>query len=335
MQPSLIAKILVVFDSVEQLPLEYGQLIQFLKNSNTHVIIILKHDASPQVLQRQIGHHLCRACHFIDVKPLTKVNRTQRIAYALVKEYDLAPQTEHQKMLSNLADLTLGSPDIISVAIAFLLTHLRDGTDLRMSLSSFSEKHRLISVGSLLQHICSKAGHNHLQCTSASCTMSVEERFALFCLSLFGCTPVPLTLVIELCSFIGRASRMHNSGNVLPKLLELSLVKPYPMPVVLHSSVHASSTEGLEPPFVYTPQLLSQAVRTDVMTLTDKEFALATTCKALKHAGNQLEQNMLIGLCAQLLEVFEPLVSDGQVSSEYYEEAVQLYHQIKETNDCT
>ncbi len=181
---------------------------------------------------------------------------------------------------------------------------------------------------------CTSAHYDSWQSISRvvqGCKLSAEEQLLLFCLSVFGCSPVPIALVTELSFVISKASR--GSGNLLPKLSEMSLVKIYPIPVVLHSTVEVTVTENSESPFVYVPQLLSRALWKDLMTPLDRAATLATTYKALAvlhHNASPLERAILTGPCALLLEAVE--LNFDLMGRECYSEVYKLFIQMKVHN---
>ncbi len=364
LHPANTERLLIVFDNLDHLP--SGELFKLLRNPNTDIIVISKKYPLPNSLQKQIDQELIRGCNVIDVMPLTMIHTTQCLAHAVLKEHHFAPQNEDQTRFSELAKFTSGSPCILRMVTSLLLSHMCDQDDPHESLSLFADA-LLLGTGSTfkprsvvstrqqrpMQRLRSIAqdiwelpsvystGDEDPWCTTADydawqsvglivrgCKLTAEEQLLLFCVSVFDCAPVPIALVTQLSFLIGKASR--SPGNLLPKLLEMGLVKPYPTPVVLHSSVSTRVTEDSEPAFVHSPQILSRALWKDLMTPLDRATTLATTYKALlglKRASSPPEQTLLLGVCTALLEAYE--LNYDLMGVECYEEVYKLYIQLK------
>ena len=136
------------------------------------------------------------------------------------------------------------------------------------------------------------------------CGLSSEEKFLLNCLSAFECCPVPFSFVTEMSSIITQASqKVHLAGTLHQNLTKHKLVKPYPLPVVLHPAIfRESSSEDHEPEYVYIPQLLAQCFWKNMETL-DKVAVLNVIYFSVSQL--HLPSKHIHGLFSLLVELLE------------------------------
>ena len=158
------------------------------------------------------------------------------------------------------------------------------------------------------------------------CSLSAEERLLLFAVSMFSCSPVPMSVVTEVSSMIAKATQKpHISTSLYFKLFRMQLLKRYPLPVILPPSlgVHQLSTE-LE--IVYVPQYIARAIWKDMMSDRDKVMALTTMYMALCTLADNLGSSdigFLAGLSSLLVELYE--LNYELMGKQCYQKVYKLY----------
>ena len=161
------------------------------------------------------------------------------------------------------------------------------------------------------------------------CHLSAEEKLLLFAVSMFSCSPVPMSVVTEISSMIAKASQKpHISTSLHSKLFQMQLMKRYPLPVILHPSlgVQQSSTE---PEIIYIPQYITRAIWKDMMSDKDKAMGLTTMYRALHTLADNLgspDVGFLAGLISLLVELYE--LNYELMSKQCYQEVYKLYLHI-------
>ena len=161
------------------------------------------------------------------------------------------------------------------------------------------------------------------------CSLSAEERLLLFAVSMFSCSPVPMSVVTEISSMIANATqKQHISTNLHSKLFQMQLMKRYPLPVILHPSLGVQQP-STEPEFVYVPQYIAQAIWKDMMSDGDKVMALTTMYMALRTLADNLGSSdigFLGGLSSLLVELYE--LNYELMGKQCYQEVYKLYLQF-------
>ena len=167
----------------------------------------------------------------------------------------------------------------------------------------------------------------------SQCMLSSEEQLLLQCLSIFSCSPIPMVVVVEISTIVAKAARKPHLANSLHRtLFSYHLLKRYPLPVVLHSSlksVKASKTHT-EPEFVYVPQIIAGAVWKDMMTSIDTAMTLGTAHRAFsnlsKNTATGVGLKFLSGICTLLKEMFE--LKYELMSKEGYQEMLKIHLEL-------
>jgi len=158
------------------------------------------------------------------------------------------------------------------------------------------------------------------------CSLTAEEKLLLFAVSMFSCSPIPVSMVTEVSLMIAKASQKpHISTSLHSKLFQMHLMKRYPLPVILHPSLDTQK-QSTEPEFVYMPQYIARAIWKDMMSPRDKVMALSTSFMALHTlADNTSSSDMgfLSGLCSLLLEAYE--LNYELMGKKCYQEVYKLY----------
>ncbi len=159
-----------------------------------------------------------------------------------------------------------------------------------------------------------------------SSELPLEEQTLLYCLSIFGCCPVPTSVVTSLSSIISTTSgKPHKAPTLLRNLTKKSFIFTYPSPVVMHPSLStgaAGVTE--EEKFVYMPQYLATYLWKSLDDC-DRAFALATSYFTLSSLSSSRPQcsPFLLGLVKLLLDAVH-LHSD-LMGLDCYSEVYRLY----------
>ena len=135
--------------------------------------------------------------------------------------------------------------------------------------------------------------------------LTPEEQTLLYCLSIFGCCPIPVTFVTSLSMVITMSSgRSHLTANLLRSLIKKCFVFTYPSPVVMHPSL-SSSKDVLEEEFVYMPQYLASYLWKSLDD-RDRVFALAASYRTLSRLPPRPHYvQFLLGLAAVLMDAVQ------------------------------
>ena len=158
------------------------------------------------------------------------------------------------------------------------------------------------------------------------CSLSAEEKLLLFAVSMFSCSPVPMSVVTEVSSMIANATQKpHISTSLHSKLFQMQLMKRYPLPVILHPSLGVQQP-STEPEFVYVPQNIARAIWKDMMSDGDKVMALTTMyialCTLVDNLGST-DIGFLGGLTSLLVELYE--LNYELMGNQCYREVYNFY----------
>ena len=160
------------------------------------------------------------------------------------------------------------------------------------------------------------------------CSLTAEEKLLLFAVSMFSCSPIPMSVVTEVSSMTAKASqKLHISTSLHSKLFQMHLLKRYPLPVIMHLSLNTQK-QSTEPEFVYMPQVIARAIWKDMMSPRDKVMALSTSYMVLRTLADNTSSSdvgwgFLGGLCSLLLEVYE--LNYELMGKKCYQEVYKLY----------
>ena len=157
----------------------------------------------------------------------------------------------------------------------------------------------------------------------STCHFEPEVELLLNCLAIFGCSPVPVTLVTSLSVLITQMSgNTHLASSLLHKLMEMKFIKVYPLPVIVHPSLK-SPEDVQEYKFIYVPQYIADFLW-KALTDHDKVFALTTSYRALSKLPKCQQHTYSIPGLTSLLEVAFELNFD-LVGKDCYQEVYKLY----------
>ena len=194
-------------------------IIPLLQSHNVHIIIISKHNESPDSLYREIDKELIRGSNVHSVEPLSMVHSTQRIVYSVLSEHHLAPARDDQASFMALSDMACGSSIIADSISALLLT--------KMNKSS-SNIHR--ALGEVAQALKIKIGQYIMNkdCQSKDYTLrnvaQVELDVTLNCNDQANISQSIETQVKPASNYVqkGESDVNHDSWHVIGSLLNLS-----------------------------------------------------------------------------------------------------------------
>jgi hypothetical protein len=362
-EPAESPQSLVIFDGPNKNLVEDSRLVSLVKQRNVHVVIISASFMFPDSLKKSISDHLLRGTVLRDIQPLSTIHTTQRVVYSIVKDNHLAPSKKEQLTFEKLAQFTNGSPDIVDVVSALLSSHLDDNGNVltfadlvRLNELGPSTKPPTVIDSDQTLEVPTVCVARHMEkrvydaipavqeskdpnpwATSSHydswqvmtvlierCNLVAEERLLLNCLSVLNHTPVPAPLVSGVSAMICKASHMpFLASSLATKLVRMSLLKPYPKPLVYSPNAH-SGTSDID--FFYVPKFVAEALWKDVMTGPDKAMALAILYKTLNNIVQQslsIERKFLIGTCSILLKQFE--CNFTLVGKECYQEVYRFF----------
>ena len=156
------------------------------------------------------------------------------------------------------------------------------------------------------------------------CISSPEEMLLLRSLSIFSCSPIPMSLVTALSSLIAQSSNHPHLAGLYPeKLMQVNLVKIYPSPIILHRDLVHDVTQN-DPQYVYVPQHLSRYLwKCDPL---DQILAVTVIQKAIKFVcrdGSPMEPSFILGLISILLDKVAEF--NGLFGKECYQDVYKLY----------
>lgn len=315
--------------------------------------MLSKNFESPDKLIKEVDRKLVRGCTIHNIEPLTMIHSTQRMVHSLMKKLDVTPSNPEQEMFEKLAEFTMGSPVIVEIASQVVVTcydQLQHRAMLHLN-KMLSLEHKDVSKPDASSHtdnIVSKLLACSYQCQGAyqtdsmydswdsitklvgECHLSSEERLLLNCLSIFGCSPIPFSLVIEMSSAITKTSqKAHLAGTLHQNLLKFKLLKPYPLPVVLHPTILKNEVTQV-PEFLYVPQQLAQCLWNS-MEVVDKIVVLSVTYATVsllhRHSTTSIGCHDISGICSLLHEVFEE--NYVLVGEECYQQMYSLFLRCK------
>ena len=328
-----------------------------------------KHLEPLDPLVKEIDKVLIRGCKIHEVKTLSTIDSTQRTVYEVFKKHQLSANNNDQRILEKLAEFTSGSPVIVDIAIHVLLKFIRESENPSDGLNEFSKSIQLIlsdksalkfhstfiespfqvrAISDELTRLApdiasvppthrdaweSESEYDSWDSIAAlldHCINSPGELLLLCSLAIFGCCPIPLSLVMTMSSFIAQSSGHSHLGGILhERLLEAKLIKKYPFPVVLHSSYTLDNT-STELQFVYAPQHLANHLWT--CEHVHQLAAVTLAFKALKKLVNlskkdSISMHFYLGLIS-LLEEKTGLFKEKQCFGEVYRLYLNAYHHL-------
>ena len=241
-------------------------------------------------------------------------------------------QDTHDTLVSLNSQLSLDEIDPSAKPVTKVRRELPKGTAKSREISK-NVHDNIISIRDPEQDPwCTSSPYDSWQAVTTlidQCSLSGEEKLLLFAVSMFSCSPIPMSLVTEISSMIAKATqKSHISTSLHSKLFQMQLLKRYPLPVILHPSlgVQQLSTES---EFVYVPQCIARAIWKDMMSDGDKVVALTTMYMVLRTLVDNVgssDVGFLAGLSSLLMEIYE--LNYELMGKQCYQEVYKLYLRI-------
>lgn len=110
---------LVVLYYLDHFPKEDGPLLNLLKHSSVHIVVVSKNSFS-EPLQKSAHNQLIRGTNIINIQPLSTIHATQRLVHSALQSHHLTPSKTEQQLFEKLAEFTTGSPPIIDLTTSLL-----------------------------------------------------------------------------------------------------------------------------------------------------------------------------------------------------------------------
>lgn len=119
------AHVLLIFDSLLDLPPPSSYLHALIQRNNTHIIFIIEENHySPENLKRQVDKTLLRGTNGMQLRPLSELHVTQRLVHGIMTKCEFAPYNREQDILAKVADKSLGSSDLVDVISALMSKYI-------------------------------------------------------------------------------------------------------------------------------------------------------------------------------------------------------------------
>ena len=219
------------------------------------------------------------------------------------------PQNTHDTLINLNDQLSLDELGPSTKPVTILRRDLPKGTAKRREIS---KNVNIVSIRDPEQDPwCTSSPYDSWQAVTTlidQCHLSAEEKLLLFAVSMFSCSPIPMSVVTEISSMIAKASQKpHISTSLHSKLFQMQLMKRYPLPVILHPTLGVQQPSS-EPEIVYIPQYIARPIWKDMMSDKDKVVALTTMYMALHTLADNLgssDVGFLTGLTSLLVELYE------------------------------
>ena len=240
-----------------------------------------------------------------------------------------ASQDTHDTLVNLKCQLSLDKMDPSTKPVTIVRCESPKGTAKTREISKYVYDN-IISIRATEQDPwCTSSPYDSWQAVTTlidQCHLSAEEKLLLFAVSMFSCSPIPMSVVTEISSMIATAThKPHISTSLHSKLFQMQLLKRYPLPVILHPSLGVQQP-STEPEFVYIPQYITQAIWKDMMSDRDKVMALTTMYMALRTLAdnpNCFDIGFVAGLTSLLMERYE--LNYELMGKQCYQEVCKLY----------
>ncbi len=275
---------LLIFDNLLSLPPENSCLYKLMGRSSTHIIILLSNYSALDILKKSIDNKLMRGINVMELEPLSELHCTQRLVHGIMSQCDFVPYNREQEILADIAEKTLGSPDLVEAASA-LLSKLIAAQDDEGDRNGFLE--------CFYSKVCccsDESSYDFATRLVKAFSLSECDFFFLSTLSLFGTAPIPRRLVeaIQLLSLTA-SSELPSGLGPLAHLISSHLLTISPTTIILSPShplsSHAltkcrDSYAGTESEFYSVPKVIADAARS-CMDEKDLVFSFAVAHRAL------------------------------------------------------
>lgn len=234
-----------------------------------------------------------RGVNVVRLQPLSELQCTQRLVHGVMSKCEMVPYNKEQQMLADIAEKTLGSPDLVELTSALLAKYIEAEDE---GGGGF--------LGKFYDRVCCSndeededGAHSFAVRLLRGFCLSKRDSFLLSTLSLFGPVPIPRSLVelLQLLAIAASSELPHElsplaflTSNHLLNVCASTVIQP-PLqhtsaPSHLNSTTHGTASSSnaalTESDFYYVPQIIADAV-TSCMDDKDLAFSFAAAHRSL------------------------------------------------------
>ena len=286
-----------------------------MSRSSTHIVLLQSSSSALDALKKSVDNKLMRGTNVMELDPLSELHCTQRLVHSIMSRCDFVPYNREQEVLAEIADKTMGSPDLVGAASALLSQFISTTQECEDNGGSDDES------GGGTEFL--ERFHSEVCCGGDESTSSLVpddfatrllkgfslsecDSFFLSTLSLFGGAPIPRCLVeaIQLLS-LSASSELPGGKGPLAHLTDSHLLHVFPSPVIVsptkphtdhtpNDSLGQSSVGVAESEFYYVPEVIGDAMR-GCMDNNDLAFSFAVAHRALKKLYEERGTNTSLG----------------------------------------
>lgn len=323
---------LVIFENLTSLPAASSCLYSLLSRSSTHIILILHNDFTLDSLKKQIDSKIVRGVNAMQLKPLSELQSTQRLVHDIVSGCEFVPYNREQQMVADVAEKTMGSPDLVEVTSALLSRYIEEEED---GERGFLEKFYDAVCCSSEDPDEDPSMNNFAEHLLKDFDLSRRDFFLLSTLSLFGAAPIPRPLVemIQLMA-ITASPELPSKLSPLAFLTSNHLLSVCPATVIQSPGQQLSTQQPhlrnatlTESDFYRVPQIIADAV----LNCMDEEDLVFSYAAAHRSLGKFYTEHIKNGLTVDLAPFMAGLAKILADSVERHEELESCYREIYRT----
>lgn len=327
---------LVIFESLASLPVSSSCLHSLLNRSSTHIIVTLHNDLALDSLRKQIDSKIMRGVNVVQLKPLSELQATQRLVHGIMSKCEFAPYNREQRMVAEIAEKTMGSPDLVELASALLSKYIEEEDGEQGFLEKFYNAVCCSECEEEEEEGEDPPLNKFAEYLLNDFDLSRGDFFLLSTLSLFGAVPIPRSLVeiVQLLA-ITASPELPNKLSPLAFLTSNHLLNVCPSTVIQSPLQHRSSAASFvgnaaltESDFYCVPQIIANSV-TSCMDEEDRVFSFAAAHRSLnefyvKRVKNGLDTN-LAPFMAGLAKILADSMEKQEEMGKCYKEAYRTY----------
>lgn len=333
-QPELKGHLsLVVLDSMTTIPSS-----EILRSMITHAysVILHKHQPLGFDLVDTINEELGQACDILNFDSYGPTKSLQRMVYNVQKHIDFSLLPAGQAALEWIENFAGNSPvllDILSIIIQELFEKASEASCNSPQVVQTEMQNALLMLKNYLSDPAMLTAYRTTVSRFACrCTKIVnftgifrEAHYLLCCLTVFGYTPIPISVVTKLSMMIAEASEGSVSyGSLLQVLLKYNLVKIYPSPVVYYSSIRPSHSRPFEPEFVCVPLVVADSLW-ETMGEVEQVAVLGSCYHSL---SNLTPEGSGIRFVLGLISLLKEKVRQNPIGGLCYSDVCELYDRL-------
>ena len=224
----------------------------------------------------------------MELKPLSELHSTQRLVYSVLSRCNFTPYNKEQRMLADIAEKTMGSPDLVELTAALLSKYIEEEEEQEEEEGEEGGEGRFLEK--FYNQMTSSEEEDFAVHLVKDFDLSRSDFFLLSTLSLFGAVPIPRCLVEEIQLLAVSASpHLPSKHSPLAYLTSNHLLKVYPSTLLSsptshlttrHSHRHLHTPALTESDFYYVPEIICDAMRC-CMDDRDLLFSFAAARRSL------------------------------------------------------